>query len=410
MKLLSLLILRKRTFSFVAVVVALAVLFSFVTSGIILSFAADNSELYDFEKSGVTYIPKVQTKTYTTETKCSATVTTDKAATGTHSLHITTASGAAEAQYFFFGSSFNPQAGKWMNVKALVPQASGTDIAALFYKQENGQIKISDYYYFSQTSDPTDGVRSRNTWVNMSLQVPSGVSLREVGIYLTSFGSANDNADIYIDSYSVTDKAVDTDRYVDMDSADVRRSFEGGGGSDYIDRVQTISWTTESNYVSAVTNEHASKGKKSLCISTKSGAAKGQYFYLKTNTFMPTTGKWMNLKVFVSENKGPDYLSLFYKQSNGVISTGDLYYFADDISNPVTTDEIRKKNEWVTVSLFVPETANVTYCGVYTGTFGSSNDTACFYIDDFTVTDSALDTIRYLDLNNPGVKSGFESG
>ena len=409
MNLLSSLRLKKRTCSFVALVAALAILFSFLVPGVI-SAAADNSQLYDFEKSGTAYIKAVQTANYEQESKYSKSWTTDKAATGTHSYRITTKSGASSAQYFFFPNTFNPDAGKWINLKVFVTATSGMDFASLFYKTTTGQIKLSDTYYFSQTTNTTDEIRSRDVWVDMSLQIPSGTSISGVGIYISSFATANDKADIYLDSYSITDKATDTIRYIDIDNVDIRRNFEGGNGSNYITNVQTANWAVESKYVSFITDEQASKGKKSLKIVTESGAAKAQYFYLTTSHFLPTVGKWMNIKIFVAENKGPDFVRLFYKENSGVIRTSEDYYFADNIDNPVVTDEIRKKNEWVTLSFFVPENASLSSCGVYTGSFGASNDTACFYLDDYTITDKALDTVRYIDDNDPSVKAGFEKG
>ena len=401
--------------SLISLILGISIILSVIT----VSFVAhatedDKAELYDFEKGNAAdYISTVQTNTWSQEKKYTAEITEDKFQSGQKSLHIKTLQGAATAQYFYFKQTFMPDAGKWYNLKVFVPEESGLTQVSLFYELTNGQIKRSDVYYFSQNPEEpviTDEIRARDTWVSLSFKIPTGSTINSCGIYLRSFNENNENADIYIDSYSITDKAVDEIRYPDMDNPAVRASFEGGTVSDYISVIQTNTWGQEKNYVSYLTDEHASSGKKSLCVTTSSGAAKSHFLFMPNSFFLPEAGKWVNMKIYVSSGKGPDYVSLFYQKSSGQIIRCESYYFADNPKEKVVTDEIRKQGEWVTLSYLIPDNAIATSFGVYFGTFGDSNDNCCFYLDEYSVTEKALDTIRYLDIDDPNVRSSFECG
>ncbi len=360
------------------------------------------------------YIQAVQTNTWGQEKNYGVAVTDEQAADGKKSLRITTTAGAAKAQYFYLKSDFFiPENEKWYNLKVFVPENAETEIVSLFYKLKNGQIKNSDSYYFSDNPDSpvtTDEIRQKGEWVNLSLSIPRNADINSIGIYVTTFDDSNDNTLIYIDSYSVTDEALDTIRYLDLNDPAVRSSFETGTKEDYIQAVQTNTWGQENAYTANIVGAQADSGKKSLRITTTAGAAKAQYFYLKSDFFMPETGKWYNIKVFVPSDSKTEAVAVFYKLKNGQIKNSDIYYFADNPNKPVETDEIRKTDEWVTMSLLVPAGSELNSVGIYLTTFDDSNDEAVIYIDSYTVTDEALDTIRYMDLNDPAVRSSFESG
>ncbi len=360
------------------------------------------------------YIDKVQTNTWGQETKYVASLSKEQADNGAKSLKISTVDGAAKAQLFFLKTDFfKPETGKWYNLKVFVPEESGAAVLALFYKRNDGNIKYSDNYYFennSTNSVVTDEIRQKGQWITLSLQIPSNVTIQNIGIYATSFATSNNNALFYVDSYSVTDTALDTIRYLDMNDPAVKHSFEAGTKDDYIQTVQTNTFSEEKKYSANITTEQKSEGKKSLKISTVDGAAKSQLFFLKADFFKPEAGKWYNLKVFVPEESGTTILSLFYKQKDGNIKYSDNYYFENNSANSVVTDEIRQKGQWVTLSLFVPKNAEIVSGGVYASSFEEYNNNANFYIDSYSLTDTALDTIRYLNLDDPNVRLNFETG
>ena len=244
------------------------------------------------------------------------------------------------------------------------------------------------------------------------MQIPVGTEINTIGIYASSFEDSNSKAEFYVDSYAITDEALDTVRFLDLNDPAVRLSFESGTKNEYISAVQTNDWKQESNYTAVITANQKIHGKKSLLFKTSAGAAKAQYIYLNKDFFMPKNGQWINLKIYMTENSQSDKIAFFYKRNDGNLFYSDYYYFANDKEKSIMTDEIRKKGEWVTLSYQIPQNVEFNSIGLFITSFGESNDNAEFYLDNYSIASKPLDEIRYnvKKSNKEGMLIDFESG